>query len=73
MWCLTDLLFGRPLAAAVSSLQMLGEDITTATKVDAVISRATHILSRSIAGRHASPRLTSNSRAGAEQTKDRTI
>jgi hypothetical protein len=73
MWCLIDLLFGRPVAAAISSLQMLGEDIPTAIKVDAVISRAAHILSRPVAGRCGSARLTFDTRAGAEQTKDRTI
>jgi len=72
MWCLIDLLFGRPAAAAVSSLQMLGEDVPAAMKIDAVISRATHILSRTVAGRCASARLTFDPRAGAEQTKDRT-
>ena len=73
MWCLIDLLFGKTAAAAVSSLQMLGEDVPTAMKIDAVISRATHILSRTVARRCGSARLTFDTRARAEQTKDRTV
>jgi hypothetical protein len=73
MWCVIYSLFERPVAATVSSLQMLGEDLPIATTIDAMISRATHILSRNVVGQHASARLTHNSRAEAEQIKGRTI
>jgi hypothetical protein len=73
MCCLIDLLFDRPVEAMVSSLQMLAEDVSMATKLDAVISRTTHTLSRAVTRRHSSARLTYDLEAGTEQTKGRTI
>jgi hypothetical protein len=68
-----DFLFGRPAAAAVSSLQMLLEDVPIAMKIDAMMSRTIHILSRSGAQARSSARIIRDTRAGAEPAKDRTI
>ena len=41
-----ELFMVRPVAAFISSLQMLAEDLPLTVKMDAMISRATQILSR---------------------------
>jgi hypothetical protein len=73
MCYLIDLVFDRPVAAMVSSVQMLVEDAPMATKLDAVISRITHTLSRAVARRHSSAGFTLALRAGTEETKGRII
>jgi len=73
MRCVINFLFDRPVAAMVSSLQMLTEDVPMTMRLDAMMSRATHILSRTFAERRASARHTYDSGTGTEQTKDRTV
>jgi hypothetical protein len=72
MWRLFYLVFEKPAAALLSSLQMLGEDVPVTMKTDAMISRTTHILSRAVHDRHRSERFTADAGVVAEQ-KDRTI
>ena len=66
MWEFFDLFIRRPADALISSLQMLGEDVPFMMKMDAMIGRATRILSRGGNEQHRFPRRKSGGRGVLE-------
>jgi hypothetical protein len=50
MWEMFDLFFGTAAAVLTSNLQILAGDIPTVTKIDAMISRNTHMMNRAVTG-----------------------
>jgi hypothetical protein len=70
MWEFFDLFIQRPVEIFVSSLQILGEDVGTLMKIDAMIGRATHILNRSGNEQHQFLRCASGARGALESERN---
>jgi hypothetical protein len=70
MWEFFDLFIQRTAEVFISSLQMLGEDVGTVMKIDAMIGRATHILNRSGNEQHRFPRCECGARGALESERD---